>query len=211
MIRLATAADIEALTDLHCACFRPEQHVPVMLGRHYVRATYRWQVSDPRAYVLVAEFDRQLIGLVSVSDGPYARPMFLACLPQFVRSLIQHPGLLLKRRLWQRLLRRPHVRGSPVAAPGLAELANIAVDAHYRGKGVFPALVDAAREHSHTRGARAIRAGVYKANPASQRAFARAGWIETRELETDDTVSYVAHLDPAFPADLGFTRPDYPG
>jgi len=40
-IRLAGPADIGAMTWLHCISFRPEEHVPVMLGPRYVRATYR--------------------------------------------------------------------------------------------------------------------------------------------------------------------------
>ena len=44
-IRLATDNDIDSLTELHCESFKPEDHVPVILGKDYVKATYRWQVS----------------------------------------------------------------------------------------------------------------------------------------------------------------------
>jgi hypothetical protein len=54
-IRLATPADVDALVELHNASFSPEDNVPTMLGKDYVRATYRWQVNSKQAYALVAE------------------------------------------------------------------------------------------------------------------------------------------------------------
>ena len=73
-----------------------------------------------------------------------------------------------------------------------------AVDADFRGAGVFPALVEATRTTSKTRGSKAIRAGIYKTNTPSRRVFIKSGWTETAALETEDTVFYVSRLDPTF-------------
>ena len=205
-IRLASPADIDKLTELHCTSFQPEDHVPVMMGRNYVAATYRWQVSGEQAYTLAAEADGKIVGLVGICDGPFTRPMFMACLPEFFQSLIRSPGLLFKKKLWQRLFRRPTVskHSKDIADyPGFAQMTIGAVDADYRGKGVFPELVEATKSYSKARGSRAIRAGVYKTNMPSRRVFIKGGWIETPELETPDTVFYVAYLDPTFPEELG--------
>jgi ribosomal protein S18 acetylase RimI-like enzyme len=207
-IRVATTNDIPALTELHCASFRPEDHVPVMLGRDYVHATYRWLVTSNRSYCLVADSDAKIIGLIGVCDGPFTRPMLLACLPELIKSVFRSPRLLLRKEPWSRLLRRPDVsRTSKNIAdhPGFAQMTIGAVDAECRGTGVFPALVEATKTYSKSRGSRAIRAGVYKINQPSSRVFVKGGWIETPELETTDTVFYVHYIDPDFPNELGIS------
>jgi len=205
-IRIATTDDLDRLTTLHCDSFRPEEHIPVMLGKDYVRATYRWLVTRDQGYCLLADSDHKLIGMVSLCDGSFTRPMFLACLPEFIRSLLRSPRLILKKRLWDRLLR--HSETSKEAHritdyPGFAQLIIVAVAAEYRGAGIFSALVEAATTCSRNRGSVAIRAGVYKFNQPSRRAFAKNGWLEMAQLETSDTVFYVYYLDPEFPNRLG--------
>jgi ribosomal protein S18 acetylase RimI-like enzyme len=176
-----------------------------MLGKDYVRATYLWLVTSNESYCLVAESGGKIVGQVGVCDGPFARPMFLACLPELVKSLMRSPGLLLQVKLWRRLFRRPDVsRTSKNIAdrPGFAQMTIGAVDAKWRGAGVFPALVEATKTYSKSRGSRAIRAGVYKFNQPSKRVFIKGGWIECPELETSDTVFYVHVMEPGFLSDL---------
>jgi ribosomal protein S18 acetylase RimI-like enzyme len=206
LIRIATTDDLDCLTTLHCDSFRPEDHIPVMLGKDYVRATYRWLVTSDQGYCLVADSDHKLIGMVSVCDGSFTRPMFIACLPEFIRSLLHSPRSILKKRLWDRLLRHPETSKEAhriANYPGFAQLMIVAVAAEYRGVGIFSALVEAATTCSRNRGSVAIRAGVYKFNHPSRRAFAKNGWLEMPQLETSDTVFYVYYLDPDLPNRLG--------
>jgi hypothetical protein len=206
LIRLARAEDVEALTELHCACFGPEDHVPVMLGRHYVRANYQWLVTSGMSYVLVMDDGGRIVGLVGMADRSFSGPMFKACIGEFIWSVLRHPRLLLERRLWRRLVRRESAgeRGERIASyPGMAQMTIGAVAADYRGRAVFPALVDATRAYSKERGSRGIRAGIYKSNMPSRRVFIKSGWLEMPELETTDTVFYVSFLDPAFAQELG--------
>lgn len=205
VIRVATKSDIPVLTELHCASFRPQDHVPVMLGKDYVRATYEWLVGSEKSYCLVAESVGDVIGLIAVCDGSYTLSMFMACLPEFARSILRSPGLLLQRRLWDRLLRRPHTSkaGDLIANfPGIAQITIGAVDERWRGKGVFPSLVDATKSYSSERGSRAIRVGIYKSNQSSRRVFIKGDWVETPELETKDTVFYVYYIDPDLPTEI---------
>jgi hypothetical protein len=199
-IRQATRNDVAALTELHCSCFRPEDHVPMMLGKGYVRATYRWLVTGHHSYCLAAEVGGKLVGLVAVCDGPFARPMFLACLPEFLTSLLRSPRLVLQKSLWARLFRRSDGSSASKRTLDLASVAQMtigAVSAECRGLGVFPSLVEAVESCSASRGSRAVRAGIYKTNQSSRRAFMKRGWVETPELETEDTVFYVFHIRPA--------------
>lgn len=204
--RLATPADVEALTELHCASFGPEDNVPAMLGKDFVRASFRWQVAGKQAYALVTEADGKVVGLVAVCDRSFTRPMIVACLPEFFLSFLKNPFLLFRKKLWRRLFRRPNgsAHGSSIADhPGFAQMIIGAVDATYRGNNVFLALIEATKTFSKARGSRAIRAGVYKTNIPCQRVFIKGGWFETPELETRDTVFYVAYLDTDFPSELG--------
>jgi hypothetical protein len=209
-IRLAEIRDLDKLTDLHCASFKPEDHIPVMLGKRYVRATYKWLTTSPDAYTLVAEIDNRLVGLVAVCDKSFTKPMFMACLGEFILSIFSKPTLLFQVKLWARLFRHSDssTKGEFIAVyPGMAQMTIGAVDANYRGKAIFPTLVEATKTYSKARGTRGIRAGIYKANESSRRVFIKGGWIETKELETPDTVFYVAYLDPTFPKELGIPLP----
>jgi len=212
--RLATPADIDSLTELHCASFSPEENVLATLGKRYVRAIHRWQVSDKKAYTLVAESEGKIIGFLGHHDGPYTRPMFMACLGEFLLSLLGNPLLVFNKDLWQRLFRRPHSVDDSwnrlANYPGVERGTNGAVDAEFRGKGVFPALLEASKAVAESRGTRAILAGVYKPNRAMQRALIKAGFVET-ELETFDAAILVCFLDPALPEELGIARPDAMG
>ncbi len=213
-IRLATMVDVDALTELHYASFTPDEHVPVMLGKAYVRATYIWQTTGKQSYVLVAEDHGKIVGLVAVCDGQFTRPMFMACLPEFLRCLITHPTLIFKKKLWSRLFRRPDisVRSKKLADyPGFAQMTIGVVDENCRGKGVFPLLVAATKVYSKARGSRAIRAGIYKTNVPSRRVFIKGGWIESPELQTPDTVFYVAYLDSLFMEEIGMQQAEQSG
>jgi hypothetical protein len=209
-IRLAEKKDIEELTKLHCASFKPEDHVPMMLGRNYVKATYRWLVRNTKSYALVAECAGKIVGLVAMCDRSFTLPMFIACLPEFIQSLVAHPSLIFKRNLWKRLFRSPDIKGNQarkiVNHPGVAQMTIGAVESSFRGKNIFPLLISATKEFSKKRGSRAIRAGVYKTNLPCRRAFVKDSWIETPELETPDTVFFMAFLDNSIANELGLNH-----
>jgi ribosomal protein S18 acetylase RimI-like enzyme len=205
-IRRATVGDLEGLTRLHCASFTPDEHVPVMFGESYVRATYRWQLTQDSVYVLVADDHGRVIGLISVSDGSFTLPMLKACMGEMIKSLAKHPALLFKPQVWKRLIRRTSSDNKQADAiahtPGMAQMIIGAVDSECRGRRIFPALIDATVVESTKRGTRAIRAGVYKRNIPVQRAFIKAGWLEAPLFETEDTKYYLQFLDPAFRDEL---------
>jgi hypothetical protein len=211
-IRFATINDIEAITDLHCSSFRPQEHIPVMLGRNYVRATFQWQVSGGQSYVLVAELGNSLAGYVGVSDTAFTKPMFKACVSAFVQCILRRPFLLLQGALWKRAFRGPRERNGKnqdlLGKPAVAQMIIGAVDARFRGYGVFPQLVESTRVASKARGSNVIVAGIYKQNSASRRVFVKSGWSELPDLETADTVFYVSWLDRNFRKNL--QRPSLP-
>jgi len=206
IIRFATLKDVDKLTDLHCRSFKPEDHVPMMLGRNYVKASYKWQVSSELTYVLMAEYDGRLAGLVAVCDRSFTKEMFIACLPELIKSLVIKPRLLFNKMLWTRLFRSPDTaKGSKskIGILGFAQMTIGAVDQSFRGKGIFAELVQATKECSQRRGSKAIRAGVYKRNQSSRQVFVKSGWNELKELETTDTVFYAAFFDKSIAEKFG--------
>jgi len=206
-IRVAQLCELDSLTEVHLAAFKPEDNIPVLLGRRYVRAVYRWLVTSKQTYTRIAVAQDKLLGLVAVADISFTKPMFKACLPEFLRSLALRPSLFFKKRLWHRFIRGE--RGATQLGrrismyPGVAQLPIVAVEKEFRGLDIFPALIEAAKKRSRSRGSRAIRAGVYKVNKASRRAFEKVGWIEAPELETVDLVFYITYLDPNLAEELG--------
>jgi len=208
LVRLATMEDVDAITELHCASFHPEDHAPMILGKRYVRATYKWHICGKPAYTLVAELDGKMVGFMAACRGPYTLRMFVACSGEFILCLIKNPLLLFNKKLWRRLFRRPmsQKRGKRISDhPGFGQLTIGAVDANFRGKGIYPTLVEAHKSIGKSRGIRALSAAIYKKNHSARRVFIKGGWIEKPELETSDTVFYIAYLDPAFPKELGIT------
>jgi hypothetical protein len=197
-IRLATNNDIEKMADLHCSSFGPEDHVPVLLGRNYIKAMYRWKVNGKEAYTLVAESHGLIVGLVAVCDRSFTLPMFKACFPEFIKSIIKKPSILFDRSLWRRFFRRSdnsNNRGEHSEnQSGIAQMIIGVVDSAFRGRGVFAELIESTKAVSKSRGSKAIRAGIYKNNSSSRRVFIKSGWIELPAPEASDTVFYVANL-----------------
>jgi hypothetical protein len=208
-IRLAESKDIDGLTELHCKSFPPEEHIPVVFGKRYVRRTYKWLVTSESAYTLVAEENHKIIGLVAMCDYSFTLPMFLYCLPEFIVSILKNPQLLINFRLWKRMFRRPDVVSEIskriVKYPKVAQMTIGAVDNTFRGRNIFPELINKTKVFSKERGSRAIRAGVYKWNMPCRRAFIKDGWFEVSELETSDTVFFMAFLDDSIMSELSLS------
>lgn len=210
IIRLAIDADLEKLTDIHCNSFSADDHIPVLFGRKYVKATYKWLVSSKIAYTLVAENNKKIVGLVAMCDSGFTRPMFIACIPEFMESILKKPSLLINKKLWNRLFRQPDIPSKIakkiVKTCGVAQMTIGAVDSNFRGQSVFPKLISQTKQFSKLRGTRAIRAGVYKTNMPCRRAFEKDGWEEIGVLSTSDTVFFMAYLDVTIKNELGLSK-----
>ena len=197
--RVATEADVEGMARLHLASFSRDEHLGVLLGPGFVRASYRWHVTDDTAYVIVAELDDRLVGLLGMCDVPFTTRMMKGCIPAFLGALARRPRLLVGRPLWSRLARSQAGEewvGRFCSTPKVAQMTIGAVDAAARGHSVFPALIGRCEDISRSRGIRAVRAGVYRSNAACRRAFVKSGWTEVPALGSAETVFFVRAFDP---------------
>ena len=205
IIELANISDLDEITALHCLSFKPKDHVPMMLGRNYVKATYKWLITSNESYVLIGKEDDAIIGLVAVCDGAYTKPMFIACLPAFVKSIIVKPSRLFSTTLWERLFRRPDVdntKTSIIDKPGFAQMTIGAVSHNYRGSGIFGLLIEETKQVSIERGSTGIRAGVYKKNKSSRSVFEKGGWQVMSCLETEETIFYASFFNDEYEAEI---------
>jgi GNAT superfamily N-acetyltransferase len=199
-IRLADLRDVEAMADLHCHSFSEKEHIGILLGARFVQATYRWHVTDPTAYALVAELEGQLIGLLGMCDSAFTGPMFRFAVRPLIWAVLRRPRLLVDRRVVGRFFRASGGEkwvSEFCAAPGVAQMTIAAVSETARGHNVFPRLIQECEVYAAERGSRAIRAGVYRWNAPSQRAFVKRGWPEVPELGSADTVFFLRILDPS--------------
>jgi hypothetical protein len=209
-IRKASSSDIEPMVKMHMGAFTPEHHPPVALGEDYIRAFFRWIVTSSETYALVAEENSQVIGYITVCDHySYMSKMFIACLPEFIKSIVKKPSLLWNQYLWKRFLRhnKQHDERAKMIStyPGISRVMVGAVDVNARGKGVYGKLYHATREFSKNRGSRALRGDCYKGNISVRKVKERDNWVEIHELETNETVAYMAFLDEAIIAELSLS------
>ncbi len=206
-IRVAVKADVDALVELHLSSFTPDNHLGMLLGADFVRASYYWHLADKRGYVIVAELNGRLAGLLGMCDGPFTIPMLWACRWTFLRALLRHPRLLTDRRLWRRL-KREKVSVKWVSEfcswPNVSQMTIGAVAATARGHNVFPLMIKHCDEINKAHGVAATRAGVYRENLSCQRAFVKSGWTEIPELGSSETVYFVR----VFSSDLLKRFPD---
>lgn len=192
--RLATISDVKAMAMLHMASFQPHEHLGALLGSKFVEASYLWHVSNDCAYVIVAELEGALVGLLGMCDGPFTMRMLRGCRGAFVGAILRRPWLLIDQRLWSRLARAKASSvwvGEFCSTQGVAQMTIGAVDGKVRGHNVFPSLIRCCEDSSKARGIVAVRAGVYRKNTSCQRSFVKSGWVEVPDLGSHETVFFV--------------------
>jgi ribosomal protein S18 acetylase RimI-like enzyme len=176
--------DVSALVDLHYRCFTKKDHIAMKFGKSFIIATYKWFVTSPETYVVIARLDDRLVGFQSVADRPYDAPMLRASWPQALLGLILRPWLAfdpdLLRRLWRLITRGD----KDILDSQIGTLAFIGVDPQVQGRGVGKALVRRALQACHERGMKSVVTGVMRQNARSLGMLKGAGFAEVPELGT---------------------------
>jgi ribosomal protein S18 acetylase RimI-like enzyme len=183
-VTTATPFDIDALVDLHCACFSRHDHIPVQLGRPFIQAVYRWFVTSPETSVLVARHGERIVGFTTLSDRPYNLPMLRACRGDLVKGLLGHPWAVLNAEILRRLLRGLFLRRRGPVQEKVAQIAFTGVDPTFQGQGVGKALKDTSILVCRERGMVAVTTGVRRQNHRARLLNERAGFAEVPALST---------------------------
>lgn len=184
-ITFATIDDVDSLVKLHYECFTERDHIALKFGKRFIISTYKWFVTSPETFVLLAKQGGELLGFQSVSDRPYDIPMLLAnWKPAFI-GLLARPWLVFHPELVRRLkyFFVPQVKNGH---PGykVAQLAFIGVDPKARGLGIGKTLILATIAACRDRGMDALITGVKRQNTRSLSMLESAGLRIAPELET---------------------------
>jgi ribosomal protein S18 acetylase RimI-like enzyme len=184
-ITFATLDDVDALVTLHYKCFTKKDHIALRFGKPFIVATYKWFITSPGTFVVIAEDGNSLVGFQTVADRPYDGPMLRASWREAFIGFISHPWVVfdpeLLGRLWRLLFRR--IKNTP-GNDQEAQLAFVGVDPQARGRGIGKALVVAAVQACHKRGLNLITTGVMRQNIRSLAMLESAGFVEVPELGT---------------------------
>jgi len=195
-ITFATLDDMDALVTLHYKCFTKEDHIALRFGKPFIIATYKWFITSPGTFVVIARDGNRLVGFQTVADRPYDGPMLRASWREALIGLISHPWLAfdpeLLGRLWRLVFRR---KKDTFDNDQEAQLAFIGVDPQARGRGIGKALVIAAVQACHKRGLNLITTGVMRQNQRSLAMLQRAGFVEVPELGTKRFIRLRLHFN----------------
>lgn len=192
----ATIDDIDLLVALHFKCFNAKDHIIIKFGKPFVLASFRWFITSPKAFVVIAKQGDHLIGYQTVSEGPYNVPMFLAGWREALLRLIFRPWLVFHPELLRRIgILLFHREKATLESNKIGHLAFIGVDSQFRGMGIGKALVIASIRACRERGMSAIITGVLKQNKNSISMLESAGLVKVPELKTNRYVQLKIDLD----------------
>jgi len=180
----ATPFDVNALVELHGACFSKEEHIPVQLGQPFLRAVYRWFVTAPETSVLVARKGDQLLGFTTLSDRPYNLPMLRACRRELLRGCLRHPTAIFNTELFLRLARLFLLGRVDRASERVAQIAFTGVHPSCQGQGIGKALKQASIQLCRERDMVAVATGVRRQNQKARQLNEQAGFVEVPSKST---------------------------
>lgn len=184
----ATPFDINALVALHGLCFSRHEHIPVQLGRPFIHAVYRWFVSSPDTYVLVARKGDRVVGFTTLSDHPYNLPMLRACWKELIKGFLGHLTAIFNTEIFKRLGRILIKRKTDVIIDKVAQIAFTAVDPAFQGQGIGKALKAASIRVCRERGMVAVTTGVRRQNYRALTLNEHVGFVEVPSLSTRQLV-----------------------
>jgi ribosomal protein S18 acetylase RimI-like enzyme len=194
-ITFAALGDLDSLVALHMRCFSERDHIAVLFGEDFIRAAFKWFITDAGTFVLVAKQDNNLVGFTAVADGSYDGPMLRAGKWEAIRALIRRPWLALHPDLLLRLYRKMFTKPKSFLVGKVAHIAFTAVDTQLRGLGIGKALKNESIRVCRERGSTSILTGVRRQNLRAKALNENAGFIEISELSTKRFIYLMKKLD----------------
>jgi len=189
-IRRGRLADLDDIVALHYSIFTSDTHLLMIFGEPVVKRAYRWFIDSPDAFAIVAEDGTRFVGICTACARPYTRPMLLNILPSIVQALLLHPQILLDPKLLNRV-KELFVRGArkqlqPSEPP--AQFGPLAVHPDYHGSEAPTKLVLGTISECRKRCWQKVIASIYKSNLPSRFHFAKLGFQENSDWETDSLI-----------------------
>ena len=181
---------LETVVDLHMRHFTGSEHLGVLLGTGFVRDTYRWFLTSPTAFVLLAKEGPRVIGFTSASDEPYDRALMKACRKSLLDGLLRRPWLMVHTEFLGRIVQSLRFASRKQLAPGTAQIAFTVVELDCRGRGVGARLKQESIRLCMDRGATGVITGIRRENSASRRMNESAGFEVVPRMSTGRMLYY---------------------
>lgn len=190
-VRLAQLDDVDQLAALHEATFTPQEHLLILFGSSVLRPVYRWFVSSPETFTVVATAAGAVVGLCTACDRPYNGPMVRRNRLALVLGALRHPGALFHPEIQRRLkgaVTGPKGGKAAAETDPPAQFGFLAVHRDYHGTAVAEALLRHAVQQCRLRRWQRVRAGVYKQNLPARFMYSKLGFQENKALRTEQMV-----------------------
>jgi ribosomal protein S18 acetylase RimI-like enzyme len=194
-ISYAKLEDVGALTALHYKCFTEEDHIAMKFGKAFIVSAYKWFVTSPKTFVLIATQEAELVGFTAVSEDPYNGPMLRAGWREALASVALRPWLAFDQELIRRFVRSLLGRKKDIENNKVAQIAFTGVDPQFQGMGIGKVLKKASIRACRERGMKAIITGVKVQNSRARAMNESAGFVEVPELRTKKFVYLKLDLD----------------
>ncbi|MEW6441248.1 MAG: GNAT family N-acetyltransferase [bacterium] len=197
-VRLATAADVDAMVRLHLQCFDAGAHLGTALGKSFLREVYRWFVTSPRTFGICCAEGGELIAFATVCQGPYHRLMFSENKRAALRAFLSHPWIALHPQVWARIFSRlsgsNEIERMLDSQEGAAHCGLLAVRPDYRRSGLAVTMNRFLFVEARKRGWRKLIGVIHADNIASIRATEKAGYVRIETRKSKKMVVLVKEL-----------------
>ncbi|MFQ5351605.1 MAG: GNAT family N-acetyltransferase [Candidatus Binatia bacterium] len=197
---------LDAIVDLHVRSFDPGLNYALILGKPFVRATYRFFLEDQKSFGFVAWCGGRAVGLAVGRLGYYTNSlnryrMSAAFAAVLVRPwLVANPRMLKKAvsGLLERLRRSGAARsleGAPSHSDGrTATQASICVDPDFTRRQIGSRLLEVFEEYCRAHDMSFLRAGIEPGNEPIRRTYTSRGFVKDEVVSNEAVLYYYLRL-----------------
>jgi ribosomal protein S18 acetylase RimI-like enzyme len=184
VIRAGTARDARRAAELHASAIS-EGFLP-RLGPRFLARLYRTVVNDERSFLLVAEDEGRIVGMIAGTEDVHALYRRFLRGEGIIAAVVAAPNVVRNLRSVLETLR---YGGSSTTELPPAELLAVAVDEAARGKGAGRALVDALTSEFARRGTSSSKVVVGAANDPALGLYRACGYRDASTVEVHRNVA----------------------
>ncbi len=198
---------LDAVVQLHQECFSAETNFAIRLGPRFLRATYKFFLTDSLAFGFVATVAGVPAGFILGRLDYYTLALNRYRRGAYLRALVRHPSVLFSWRFFKRSFRvllallrnrwigHQNLERAPSHTQGktatLASLGSLPEYAHYR---VSDHLVAAAEQYCRDKGMARLRTGVRPDNVPSRFLFRNRAYLQDDVLSSSESLFYYLPL-----------------
>lgn len=200
MVSLSDVGDLDNLVKLHYQCFKPNEHMIMVLGRSFVRDVYKWFLTSENIVISKAEVSGNLVGFIVSCKGPYRRQMFMNNKLSAIQAFLFRPWLVFHPKIIKgaiEVLSGSNKIGEILKKEGdFGHASLIGIHPDYRRSGYSMALIRETFNQLRDLGWKKLIGIAYEDNIASQHMMQKMGFKRTDLLaDTPNLIAFTKELD----------------